>query len=126
MLVARAHGAFNVGFGLWPLLHRRSFEALFGPKGDWWLVQTVAGLMVANGVALASTPARSGAVEVARRAGLGTAGVLGLIDVVHASRGRISRMYLLDAVSEAGWIAAWLLSARVRPGAGPRVPAAGR
>jgi hypothetical protein len=105
--LARAHGFCNVLGGAWPLLHMRSFEAVLGPKTDRWLVKTVAGLLVANGVAQlrATTPAE---VRQAARVGIGTAAVLLLVDLRYALPGRISRMYLLDAVAEAGWIVAWL------------------
>lgn len=80
-----------------------------GPKVDYWLVRTVAGLMVANGIA--QLAARGpGELAGARRVGLGTAAALGLIDLVYAPPGRISRVYLVDAAAEAGWVAAWLRS----------------
>jgi hypothetical protein len=48
--IAQWHGAFNLVSGLWPLVHRRSFEGLLGPKADYWLVNTVGGLLVGNGL----------------------------------------------------------------------------
>lgn len=38
---AKAQGLYDLGTGLWPLLHRRSFLAVTGSKTDWGLVQTV-------------------------------------------------------------------------------------
>ena len=113
--LARAHGFSNVLGGAWPLLHMRSFETVLGPKTDRWLVRTVAGLLVANGLVQlrATTP---GEVRQAARVGIGTATVLLAVDLRYAIPGRISRMYLLDAVAEAGWIAAWLASDRRRLG----------
>ena len=113
--LAHAHGLSNVLGGAWPLLHMRSFEAVLGPKTDRWLVRTVAGLLVANGVVQlrANGPAE---VRQAARIGIGTAAVLLLVDLRYAVPGRISRMYLLDAVAEAGWIAAWLRTDRRRLG----------
>ncbi len=108
--LARAHGAFNVAGGLWPLLHLRSFEAVTGPKADRWLVRTVAGLMVANGVAQWRTEPSSDGRAAARRIGLGTASVLAAVDVAYAIPHRISRMYLVDAALEAGWALAWIRS----------------
>lgn len=104
--LARGHGLFNVVGGAWPLLHMRSFEAVFGRKTDHWLVQTVAGLMVANGLVQLRAATPDQAPEAAR-IGLGTATVLLLADLRYGLPGRISRMYLLDAVLEAGWVAAW-------------------
>src|SRR4051794_22484700 len=47
--VGQAQGAVNVVGGLWPLLGLRSFEAVFGPKADRWLVFTVAGMLITTG-----------------------------------------------------------------------------
>jgi hypothetical protein len=59
--VAVAHGVFNVVGGLWPLVHLRSFEWVFGPKTDVWLQRTTGGLLVSAGLAqLAALPARRG------------------------------------------------------------------
>ena len=43
--LALAHGSFNLFNGLWPLVSMRTFEAVFGPKVDRWLVHTVGGLL---------------------------------------------------------------------------------
>lgn len=106
--LSRAHGAFNVLGGAWPLLHMRSFEAVSGPKTDRWLVRTVAGLLVVNGAVLLSAGPSAEAQRQARVLGLGTAATLAVVDLVHGLSGRISRVYLLDAAAEAGWVAAWL------------------
>lgn len=106
--LARGHGWFNIVGGVWPLLHLRSFEAVLGPKVDRWLVRTVAGLMVVNGVVQVSAGSSTDALAQARRIGIGTALTLGTIDLVYAPRGRISRLYLVDAVVEGAWVLAWL------------------
>lgn len=109
LTVARAHGAANLVGGLWPLLHLRSFEAVFGPKVDRWLVKTVAGLLVINGATLLATGSTPESIAQARRLGIGTAAVLTLIDLSYAPSGRISKMHLADAAVEIGWIVAWCL-----------------
>jgi hypothetical protein len=43
----------------------------------------------------------------ARRLGVGTAAVLAAIDLVYVPARRISKMYLVDAAIEVGWIMAW-------------------
>ena len=115
--LSRAHGLFNVVTGLWPVVHMRSFEAVSGPKVDRWLVQTVGGLMAANG--LVQLSARPDEQRLSLGLGVGTAGVLAAVDLRYGSTGRISRIYLLDAVVQLGWIAAWAAAARrgQRPGA---------
>jgi hypothetical protein len=107
--LARAHGAANVIGGLWPLLHMESFEAVFGPKADRWLVKTVGGLLVVNGVTLLGTTSSPESVAQARRLGVGTAAVLAMIDLIYVPKGRISKMYLADAAVEIGLIVAWCL-----------------
>jgi hypothetical protein len=105
--LATAHGVFNVVGGLWPLLDLRSFERVLGPKTDRWLVQTVAGLMIGNGVTQLAAARTPSALPSARRVGLGTAATLAAIDLVHVPRGRIARTYLVDAAMEILWLLAW-------------------
>jgi hypothetical protein len=107
VVLARAQGLFNLLGGAWPLLHLRSFEALFGPKHDRWLQQAVGLLLVLNGWAQLRAPATPAGMDVARRVGRGTAQSLLAIDLVHVPAGRIAPTYLLDAAAEACWLAAW-------------------
>jgi len=82
-----------------------------GPKVDRWLVKTVGVLVAVIGASLlrADRPRRSITTLAA-----GSAAGLGAVDVLYAARGRISRIYLLDAIVEAGLLAAWLLALRQR------------
>jgi hypothetical protein len=111
-VLATTQGWFYVVSGLWPLLHMRSFEFVFGPKKDRWLVQTVAGLLVANGWTQVHAGTTGEGLAQAAQIGTGTALTLGAIDIRYAVPGRISRTYLLDAVVEAGWLAAWAATTR--------------
>lgn len=104
---ARAHGVFNVVGGLWPLVHRRSFEAIFGRKQDRWLQYTVAGLLTGNGVVQLLAADTAEGRRHARRVGVVTATTLLAIDLIYVPSGRIPKTYLLDAAMEAGWLAAW-------------------
>ncbi|MFD6172402.1 hypothetical protein [Streptomyces coeruleorubidus] len=106
--VTVAHGAFNVVGGLWPLLHLRSFEWVFGPKADDWLQRTTGGLLLSAGLAQLAAGADPQGRPHARRIGLGTALTLLAIDLVYVPKGRIRPTYLLDAAMQTGWIAAWL------------------
>jgi hypothetical protein len=112
--VAAAQGVANLVGGLWPLVHLRSFEAVFGPKVDRWLVKTVSGLLVVNALTQLSCRRSVETVAMARRLGIGTAVVLAVIDLVYVPMRRISPAYLLDAAAELGWIVAW--SKADRPG----------
>ena len=81
---------------------------------DRWLVQTVAGLMLGNGLAQTFAAPFPDGLAAARRICSATALTLATIDEVHAPVGRISKIYLLDAMLELGWVEAWL-AARRRP-----------
>jgi hypothetical protein len=107
VVLGRAHGLANLVGGLWPLLHISSFEMVFGPKTDRWLVKTVAGLLMVNGLTQLTIPSAADGVRQARRLGVGTAAVLAAIDLVYVRAGRISKMYLVDAAVEVGWVLAW-------------------
>jgi hypothetical protein len=115
--MAKAHGAVNLVAGVWPLVHPRSFEAVFGPKRDRWLVSTVAGLLASVGYAQWRAGS-DGDWREARRLGVGTATTLLLVDLVNVPRGRIRWTYLIDAAAEAALLAGWL-SVAVSP-TGPR------
>lgn len=109
--LARAHGAFNLLTGAWPLVNMATFELALGPKEDTWLVKTVGGLLATAGWAQTRSADRPEALEQTRRFGIGISGTLLAIDLWYGGKGRISRRYLLDAVLQAGWLAAWLRSA---------------
>ena len=115
--LARLQGLYFFATGVWPLVSMRSFEAVTGPKVDRWLVKTVGVLVAVIGASLMLAERRPTASTTALA--VGSAAGLGTIDVVYASRGRISRVYLLDAVLEALIVLAWARGQRERgPGAG--------
>ena len=92
--------AYYLATGIWPLLHRRSFEAVTGPKVDFWLVRTVGVTVAAIGAGLALSVRRGRPTGDMRVTALLAAAGLAGIDVVYVLRGRISRVYLLDAAIE--------------------------
>jgi hypothetical protein len=114
--LAMGHGTFNLLSGIWPLVGLRSFERVFGPKTDRWLVQTVAGLLATIGwtqFAAAGKGDGGGAgLTGARRLGLGTAATLLAIDLVYVPRRRIRATYLIDAACEVAWLLAWRRASR--------------
>jgi len=110
--LARAHGAFNLASGLWPLLHLPSFEAVMGPKEDDWLVKAMAGLLVGAGLTQLLTPDSEDGVTQSGRIGVGVAATLAAVDYVYVPRGRISPVYLVDSLFHVGWLAAWTAHAR--------------
>jgi hypothetical protein len=106
--LAASQGLYFTTTGIWPLLHLRSFEAVTGPKVDKWLVKTVGVLIAAIGCSLLSAGIRKRVAPETRLLGMSSAAALAGIDVLYAGRGRIRRIYLLDAVAELGLIALWL------------------
>ena len=88
--------------GAWPVVHMPSFEAVTGPKTDDWLVRMVGLLTVA--IALALWPRAAGVPNVVRTLAVSAASSYLVIDVVYASLGVISGIYLLDAVAEVALI----------------------
>ena len=110
--VLEAQALYFAATGIWPLLHMRSFEAVTGPKVDRWLVKTVGLCVACIGGALWAA-ARNDRVTPEIR-GLAVSSSLALtgIDVYYSAKGRISPVYLLDAVAELGIVAALTTAAR--------------
>ena len=100
------HSAYYGITGSWPLVHMRSFEALLGKKREHWLVQTVSLLMLAVAGGLGSS-APSVPRPLALTAGLAAAG-MGAIGLRYGSTGRISRLYVADALFQSALAAVWL------------------
>lgn len=99
--------------GAWPLVSLSTFEAMTGPKTDDWLVRTVGVLAVVIGVTLLAGARHAPGVVIL----LAVAAAAGFtaIDVVYASSGVISPIYLGDAAVEAVLAAAVLVSRRSSP-----------
>ena len=101
------HAAYFITGGLWSVLDRRSFEAISGPKVDYWLVRTVGGLLTAVGAVIAAPTGMGGSLRKFRWLAMGTSGVLIAIDLVYVAKRRISPVYLLDAATNLMLIAGW-------------------
>ena len=109
--VALVQAAFYAGTGVWPLLHRRSFERVTGPKTDFWLAQTVGLTVAAIGIGLAHAVLRRRGVPAELRTVAATSAAgLALVDLSFVVRGRISKIYLADAAAEVALVAGWLLT----------------
>ena len=114
-VLAGAHAAYLVGTGLWPVVHRESFERVTGRKRDFWLVRLVGGLAAANGAALGVAVVRGRPSPETRALALGSALTFGLADA-HAARS-YSRLYLGDALVQLVAVPAWLRPWERFPGA---------
>ena len=110
--IATAQGLIWAVSGVWPVVSMRSFLAVTGPKQDLWLVKTVGLLVSVAGAALLDAGLADRRSRDLRRIAAGSAAVLAAIDVVYVAKGRIPRVYLLDAAMELGFDAAWLAEAR--------------
>lgn len=88
-------------------MSRRLFEAVTGPKRDWWLVQTVGLLVTAVGAGLASAAASDRVTEHLAVVGASCAAALGAVEVVYVARGVLRPTYLADAVVEGALLAEW-------------------
>ena len=98
---------FFIG-GLWSVVGRRSFEAIAGPKTDYWLVRTVGGLLTVVGAVLGVAGWRQRLTSELAWLGVASSAVLIVIDVFYTARRRISPVYLLDAVGNTVLIGGWI------------------
>jgi hypothetical protein len=90
-------GGYYVVTGVAPFVSRGLFEAVTGRKREWWLVQTVGGLVTAIGGGLLAGVARARVTPELVGVAAGAAGTLAAIDVAYVARRRISPTYLVDA-----------------------------
>ncbi len=65
------------------------------------------GLFLATGCALLSAEPTEAGVRHARRIGVAAAATYLVLDLIYVPKGDMPKTYLLDAVMEIGWLAAW-------------------
>ena len=106
--LALLQGIYFLITGIWPLLHIDSFQKITGPKTDLWLVKTVGALVTVVGAVLSLAAWQERISPLMHLLAIGNAVALGAIDVIYVARRRIRPVYLLDALLEAAFIAAWL------------------
>ena len=92
-----AQGTYYILTGVAPFVSRRGFEAVTGPKQEWWLVQTVGVLVTAVGAGMLGAVARNRVTAELELIAAGCAAGLAAIDVIYVARGRIAPAYLADA-----------------------------
>jgi hypothetical protein len=110
-MVALLQGAYYLITGVWPILNRHSFEAITGPKIDFWLVRTIGALLTVIGAVLSLAGLRRKTTPEVALLGMGAAASLGGSDLIYTARRRIRRIYKFEALPEFGLIGLWLLSA---------------
>ena len=94
--VLRAQGGYYLASGLWAVVNRRGFEAVTGPKRDYWLVRTVGLLAATIGASLLAGTRREPTPETALL-GLAAGASFTAVDLVYVARRRVSPVYLGDA-----------------------------
>jgi hypothetical protein len=109
-LVALLQGIYFFVFGIWPILHMKSFLIVTGPKTDLWLVRTVGLILAVIGVALIFAQVNAEINTSLIILAIGSALSLAVIEVVYVTRRVISPIYLGDAAAEFVLIAWWVLS----------------
>jgi hypothetical protein len=109
-LVLLGQGAMYLTTGIWPLISRRTFEKVTGPKTDWWLVKTVGIIITVVGAVLTMAGLRGRTPTELPVLAVGSAAGLTAIDMGYVANNRISPVYLLDAVAEMGLIALWTIA----------------
>lgn len=93
--------------GVWPLVHRSSFEAITGPKTDFWLVRTVGGLATVCGVVLGVSVVR-GRQQPEIQLLAAAQGLVFITADVFAATSQ-SRVYLGDVVGQVAFLPAWFV-----------------
>jgi hypothetical protein len=114
--IALLQGLFYFGAGAWPLVHMKSFEKVTGPKVDDWLVKTVGILITASGgIFLHAALSEKLIPEDVALLAAADALALGGVSLIYSLKGRISKVYLLDALTELALVAAWRHSRESAP-----------
>jgi hypothetical protein len=106
--LAAVQASYLLGTGVWPLVHRRSFERMTGRKHDFWLVRTVGGLAAATGISLALAALHGEKNRETSALALASGLVFGIADL-RAARG-YSRMYLGDGLLQLAFAPTWIRS----------------
>lgn len=109
-VVALIQGIYFFVFGIWPLLHMKSFLIVTGPKTDLWLVRTVGLILAVIGVTLIFAQVNGEINTSLIILAIGSALSLALIEVIYVARRVISPIYLGDAAAEFVLIGWWVLS----------------
>lgn len=105
--ILRLQGAYYAATGIWSLVGIRSFQKVTGPKEDVWLVKTVGALVTAMGFSFMRAAREDAVSPETRLLSKGSAAALAGIGTYYPLMGRISPVYLLDAVAELAILRAW-------------------
>lgn len=112
-----AQGAYYLATGTWAVAHRRSFEAVTGPKTDYWLVSTVGLLAAAIGGSLLVAARRDRPSREAVSLAVAAGSAFSAVDVVGVAFRILRPVYLGDAALHLAAAAAAGRPRRLRSGA---------
>lgn len=104
------HAAYDLVTGIWPVFGIESFQKVSGRKTDIWLVKTVTLLILVIGGVIGSAGLRRRVTPETAGLAIGSSAALTTIDIVYVSKGRISPVYLLDALANLILITGWVLA----------------
>lgn len=107
-MLAGAHAGYLIATGIWPIVHRKTFERVTGPKRDFWLVRVVGGLVAVTGVALGVAVVRGRRSPEMQAVAAGSAAVFAVADV-WAGKNQ-SRIYFADVPLQALFTPAWFVA----------------
>ena len=120
--VALAQIAYWTFGALWPLVNIHSFEKITGHKREDWLVRTVALMMLSVIVTLDAMRRTRRDDAAMRTLGATSTAALGGVALVGSLVGRISPVYLMDALVDAALFVGWIVGDRTLPDAKRELP----
>jgi hypothetical protein len=108
--LAGGHALYLIASGVWPIVHRGSFERVTGKKREFWLVRTVGGLALVTGISLGLAVVRRSKCPESTTLALTSGAVFAIADI-HAARTQ-SRIYLGDLLLQSAlvpraWLGTW-------------------
>jgi hypothetical protein len=106
--LAIVQGSYYLLTGMWGVVHRPSFEAVTGPKTDYWLVVMVGLLVCVIGATLLYAARFSAAQPVTFVLAMTSAAAFAVADIVFVLNETIGPVYLLDSGLQIGFVALWL------------------
>jgi hypothetical protein len=110
MRVIQLQSIYYLITGIWPILSISTFQDITGPKTDLWLVRMVGLLVIAIGLTMLLATLNLRLTPEIVVLALASALAFTAIDVFYSLNGRISKLYLGDAVLELVIITAIIVS----------------
>jgi hypothetical protein len=106
--VGFVQGGYYILTGLWSLVSIETFQLVTGPKTDIWLVKTVGLLVIVSGLVFIRSAVRRSFPPETVLLAVGNALALAVIEFIYTGIGRISGIYLADAILELIFAGTWL------------------